>query len=373
MAELERQASLSESPGSKPAAATENTRRSITSSALTSLLPIATASGIVQPNYNTPKISFYSPSGRLIQSEGSSSPETSALQYRGSPTVKTSNYNRTNRLTAQNTLTATACLPPARPTLLPMTTPPISSAPLPVHLRHHHNYRHPERSQIESCESLLEQTPAVKGCGGIVRTSSFTLRSGTRHSPHKNNKPSPQHKRHRSTKSIVHELKGDVSFYKSRYIALAAQSCGPTPKSKKTCKKLHKRHTVTNEKTAKRNASKPQDLYKHAATSGQSSQTTQHVDNSILGPLAGHALRICFCQPYDGAGKPTHADASCTTQHSDTTQDTVRREADQHAVAARPISSSRHAPRKTTRRCNTSRSTRPDSGVSVRASSKAGG
>jgi hypothetical protein len=329
MAELERQASISESPEEPPV--TEATRRSITSSALTSLLPIATASGIVQPNFDTPKISFYSPSGRLIQPEGSSSPETGAAHC-SSPTVKVSIRNRPGRHSARQTLTAPACLPPARPNLLPMTTLPTSTAPLPLHLRHHHNYRHPERSQIESCESLLDNTVSVKGCDGVIRTSSFTLRSGTRRSPLKKKNPDAQQNGHQSTKSLLHDIRGEVSFYKSRYIALAAQSCGPTHKS--TCKKgatLHKR------RTREPRTSKP-----HSSTSDKNTRMQRTFEKSVLGPLVGHALRVCFCQPYDGAGTPG---PSCTTQHESGAAKKEASRVIENEVIARPVVGKENATR----------------------------
>jgi hypothetical protein len=357
MAELERQASISESPGSKLASAEEPTRRSFTSSALTSLLPIAAASGIVQLNYDTPKISFYSPSGRLIQSEGSSSPETHAVHC-GSPSVRRSNFNNPAKHAARRNLTATGYLPPVRPALLPMTTPPVPTAPLPAHLRYHHNYRHPERSHIESCESFIESSPLATECGGMVRTNSFLLRSGTRQSPPRKRSAGPKEQRHRSTRSLLHDLKGDVSFYKSRYIALAAQSCGSSQKSKEKGKTLRKRDTAADRRHPPHSTNKPR---QRAATRDE---PRQNAHESLLGPLAGHILRICFCQPFDGVGKP------CATHQVDHKQATRKKQVDRQAgneVAARPV-----VYKKTTsRRSKTSSSIRPkehmrsDSAMSV--------
>jgi hypothetical protein len=39
-------------------------------------------------------------------------------------------------------------------------------------------------------------------------------------------------------------------------------------------------------------------------------------DVGLLGPLAGQTLRICFCQPYDGAGNSTH-DVPCIKRHTE--------------------------------------------------------
>jgi hypothetical protein len=366
MAELERQASISESPGSKLASAEEPTRRSFTSSALTSLLPIAAASGIVQLNYDTPKISFYSPSGRLIQSEGSSSPETHAVHC-GSPSVRRSNFSNPAQHSARQNLTATGYLPPVRPALLPMTTPPVPTAPLPAHLRYHHNYRHPERSHIESCESFIESSPLATECGGVVRTNSFLLRSGTRQSPPRKKNASSKDKRHRSTKTLLHDLMGDVSFYKSRYIALAAQSCASFQKSKEKGKTLRKRDTAADKRCPSHSTNKPR---QHSRRTARRDEPRQSAGESLLGPLAGHILRICFCQPFDGVGKPSRADAPCATHHVDSKQATRKKQGDRQAEnegAARPVVYKRT----TSRRSKTSSSVRPkehmrgDSAMSV--------
>ncbi|KAH7093052.1 hypothetical protein FB567DRAFT_487154 [Paraphoma chrysanthemicola] len=318
---MPRQASLSASPESKQATDTEATRRSVTSSALTSLLPIAAATGIVQPNYNTPKISFYSPSGNLIQPEGSSSPETSTWEYGGPPTAPRLYSAQHGKGPEYRTLTATTCLPPARPTLVPMTTPPTSTAPLPPHLQHHHNYRRPEKSQISACESRIAPGPGVKGCGGVVRSHSISPRSHTRHFHHQKFKVNSEHKRRRSTRSALHDLKGDVSFYKSRYIALAARYGSTSPQKSKAHverRTLYKRHTtgVKERPTAhahtQRGPSEPR--ARHAAKLGTKTRTTHDKKTNACSKISlpGHALRICYCQPYDGAEKLTPRVASCT-------------------------------------------------------------
>jgi hypothetical protein len=301
------QASCSESPnGSKQATAPGSNHRLITSSALTSLLPVATASGIVHANYNTPKISFYSPSGNLIQPEGSSSPAFTTPAT-GSPATISSGYNSPDRSTF-NRPQPSACLPPSRPTLVPMTTPPVTTAPLPEHLRHHHNYRRPERSQIGSCESLIESTQPVRGCGGVVRTPDLGLHRGLRQPPsHKKNKADMQHKQRQSTRSKIRDFASDARFYKSRYIALAAQACesSQNKSNKKRSRTMLRKRQMASDKV-------------HACVypPPQGPRSTQKRDDkpekAILGPLTGHALRICFCQPYDDAGKSTRvADASC--------------------------------------------------------------
>jgi hypothetical protein len=346
MAELERQASCADPPKIKQTTSTEATRRSITSSALASLLPIAEASGIVQANCDPPKISFFSPSGNLIQPEGDSSPETSESSTSLS-TATTTYRNSSTRSSAHKTLSEAARLPLVRPALAPMTTLPTTTASLPVHLQHHHNYRQPQRSQIYSCESLVESTLAVKGCGGVMRTNSFTLRSGTRRSPHKRKKSSSRHEPHRSANSLVHDIRSDASFYKSRYIALAVQACALSPKSKTTRDKKNKVPSSTRytSKTPQRSA--------RAAGASE-----DKIGRAVLGPLAGHALRICFCQPYDGAGKSTRLDASCMRRQCSPVHGAYVTEKDQQAEVeegvARPVNPSCHI-KTASRRSQTSR------------------
>jgi hypothetical protein len=333
--------------------ATETTHHSDTSSALASLIPTAAAAGIIQANYNTPEISFYSPSANLIQLEGSSSPETSASTV-GSPIVTTSTYNNIEAPTAHHQRSATARLPPARPTLIPKTKYPTFTIPLPLHLRHHHNYRHPERSQIDPYKSLIEPSPAIKGCGGVIKTHNFNLRSGTQRSPHKKTKPCSRHNHVRLENPPAQDLRSDANFYKSQCITLTVQSCRATQKSKQktNSKTLHKRHVPTNKGHASvQQASEPQ----HRLALGRKTrQPKQRCEESVSDPLAGHALRVCFCQPDDGGGKPMHADASCKHQHQGTSHAIQRLEEE---VAARPVNPSRQKGQ-TTCRSGTSKAAR---------------
>jgi hypothetical protein len=309
MAELERQASISESPPeSKQAPETEHPPRSITSSALTSLLPIAAASGIVHPNYNTPKISFFSPSGNLIQPEGSSTPGTTSISdFSGTPTVTTSYYNK-NTPATYSAFPATTCLPPPRPSLRPMTTPPTSSAPLPAHLRHHHNYSRPEQSQIDSTidstSSIIVPAPEVKGCGGIMGTENLIPHNGMRHSHETKSRLS--YRRHRSARSFVDDLRYEARCHRARLITAIITSCTSTGKGRVLRKRQvagRRAAAATAYSTLPRNptgeAARKKRMHKRHAKNKR--------DVGLLGPLAAHMLRICFCQPYDGAGKPTHA------------------------------------------------------------------
>lgn len=322
MAERERQASFSESPETRTTIVPDLPRRSITSSAMPSLLTIAAASGIVQPNYTTPKISFYSPSGNLIQPEGNLTPETSSLDVTDSP-IENGLYYSNQSPSARKVFPTATCLPSARPALVPMTTPTYPSSPLPAHLKHHHNYRQPERSQIDSVKTFVVSTPKVQGCGGVVQSPSFVAREGPPYQLKKIGLNS-DHKQHQSSRAFVDDLKFEAKFHRARVINAVSTSC----LSFRAGRKPRKRFNTTD--------SKPNIPYTHVyhdssqtqAKSTSSSVRLNHIrihthptqqDDSVLGPITGHTLRICFCQPYDGAGKPTRAIAadasSCMTKH----------------------------------------------------------
>ena len=298
-AAFKRQSSCSESPESTQAPPIEPHCRSITSSALTSLLPIAAASGIVRPNHDTPKISFYSPSGNLIQPEADSTPMASASDFGELSTMVPSDRNENTPL-AQTAFSAAAYLPPARPSLLPMTTPPTSFAPLPAHLRYHHNYRHHEKSQIDSYDTVIEHGSAVRGCDGVVRTSTFPPRGEVERS---------HHKRHCSTRSVIDDMKSEVNYHKAHNITWASSAFCMSSRDRK---KLRKRHSTNDNGAAAKTYTKQR---RKRTTRGnlvgnviQANQTSQEKhDKELLGPLAGHVLRICFCQPYDGVGRQTLA------------------------------------------------------------------
>lgn len=283
MTELERQVSFSESPESMKAPPPGHAPFcSITSSALTSLLPIAAASSLVRLNYNTPKISFYSPSGNLIQ------PESNPSDHGNSPTVTSSYFNRQHVNAGSSTESM-----PSRPPLVPVTTPPTHKTPLLSHLRQYHNYGRHKLSQISSFEASVTPKGPVKGCDGMVRETSLTPRSGA-FFPHGKDKV------HRSVKLAVHDLKAEVKFHEARLITLAAaHSFAPSMPKGKTLQKrhIHKYNTYAREPRVH---------------DGNYQRSGYRQD--VLGPLAAHALRVCFCQPDDGAGVPTRATAAgvCT-------------------------------------------------------------
>ena len=327
MADLQRQASASESPESTQATDTHPPCRSITSSALTTLLPIAAASGIVRPNYDTPKISFFSPSGSLIQPEDSSTPgTTSASEFSGSPTT-TSYYSNTTTAATYGVFPPRTCLPPPRPSLRPMTTPPTSSTPLPAYLRHHHNYRRPEQPQMDSTvgstESFIVPAPAVKGCDGMMRCNSFALYSRARYSYEKT-RLRQHYRRGRSIVSFAEDLKHEAKIHKARMIAAIVASCTTTGKERA----LRKRVAADRRAAATAYVSMSREHTSGARSAETKGTRKRNVpgkrDIGHLGPLTGHALRVCFCQPFDGAGKPTHAVAAetlCMNSHTISTHD----------------------------------------------------
>ncbi|KAF2874567.1 hypothetical protein BDV95DRAFT_566447 [Massariosphaeria phaeospora] len=237
---------------------------SITSSALPILLPLAAASGIVQPNYATPRLSFFSPSGSLIQAEDSSSPSIDSSKTDCTiPTTKTLYPRNTEASPAQKTLLASAKLPPVRPALVPLTTPPTTIAPLPRHLKHHHNYQHPEETVIvpQSQSTIVEGT-AIRGCDGMVRNRSIQPRTRLRDSPLK-----PRQRRSEYDRSLTSPSNND----RSTIIAISSQ-----PRSRNTLQKLQPpRSSKQRPERRPRSSSAP----------------------SAIGPITGHALRVCFCQP----------------------------------------------------------------------------
>ncbi|USP81735.1 hypothetical protein yc1106_09009 [Curvularia clavata] len=309
IAEREEQGPVSGYSETKQEQETELPRRSITSAALTTLLPIAVASGIVRPNYETPKISFFSPSGNLIQPEECFTPSTTHTSDSGrAPSVK-SKYNKPTP--PHYRIFPVTCLPPPRPSLRPMITPPTTSVPLPPNLRHHHNYKRPEKAQInpetECVYSFITTGPAVKGCDGIVQTSTLPAYSQT-HRSYEKIKARPQYRRHGPAESFKEDIRLEVRARQARMITAITASCTTTGKGRL----LGKQNAAT------KHASMPHKRMCAGAvsTSGRKHLHTRYArrrhNTVLLGPVTGHVLRVCFCQPYDGAGKPTH-DVSAKT------------------------------------------------------------
>lgn len=235
---------------------------SITSSALPVLLPLAAASGIVLSNRATPKLSFFSPSGNLIHAEYSSSPASSSTLPHHSKSSPTIVYNN-------NIISNPLYEPPVRPALEPLTTPPTTTAHLPAHLRHHHNYQHPAHSHIvpqrpKRSLDISDGGTHVKGCGGVVRTKSLRPHSGVKR-PKGVKQPSP--------------TKGPTRWYSCSVSKFAVPSF-----VRRHSLQFHNGIAIGRVKELKTRegdgASKP-----HLRLSG------------TFGPLVGHILRVCFCQP----------------------------------------------------------------------------
>jgi hypothetical protein len=232
----------------------------------------------------------------------------------GSPTVTSSYYDNRSAPATYRAFPTTTCLPPPRPSLRPMTTPPTSSVPLPAHLRFHHNYRRPEQSQIDSTisstESFIVPAPSVQGCDGIARTEILAPYSRPRHSYEKT-KSRPHYKARRSARSFAEDVKYEARFHKARLITAITASCTSSGKGRV----LRKRKAANRRAAATAYVSMPRSWAGESTTESRkkrirSRQPMDTCDLGLFGPLAGHILRICFCEPYDGVGKTTHAAAT---------------------------------------------------------------
>lgn len=306
MAELERQASLPESPEVTTVSESHSPCRLITSSALTTLLPLAAASGIVQLSYTTPQIAFLSPSGNLIQLESSSSPRTGVSRNYASPTLLPAQLSVPAKVGLE-AVSERVCLQPVRPALMPISKgSPNSLILLPPYLRRHHSYRHTQKSQIDSTESFIVPASAVKGCDGIVKSPSFTPRSGLLHEPLQ----APtlfNRKRHRTAKSFARDLKFETRFFKARLTTTTSMPCKSSQGSKKhTTKSLAS--IYPRYKYGCFSLPRFSRAAMESAGGGSDSTDKESRRQSVKGqlaPLTGHALRICFCQPFDGVKFPT--------------------------------------------------------------------
>jgi hypothetical protein len=149
----------------------------------------------------------------------------------------------------------------------------------------------------------------VKGCDGIVRENSLSPRSGVFH-PHR------KVRKHRSPKLVIHDLKAEARFYKARLIGLAAaQSFVPSlPKGRTLQKRNVSEYNTYNRKP-----------HRHSSHTNRV-RKCGFVDEGFA-PFTAHALRVCFCQPFDGAGMPTCPTATGTFMAGET----VRSEGKYHA------------------------------------------
>jgi hypothetical protein len=263
--------------------------RSGTSPALMSLLPIAAAEGIVQQNFTTPQLAFYSPSGNLVQARDASPMPTSASSWRsnsylvGTPPTTTLYHNDATATSAMSMLSSAVASLPARPAPASLTTPLQSTAPLPEHLRHQLNFHKVDRLQTESMHDSEIMLPSrvvitsnfpVPGCDGVVREGNLVPPSGVLQSPQKHSKIGS------SISCLCIGDENRLAFHTSSLLGSKGLSRPRTGyisgrKLRKKGNKLKKR---------------------------QDPRSCTVLEQATIGPIAGHALRVCFCQPYDGVG-----------------------------------------------------------------------
>lgn len=235
---------------------------SITSPALSALLPIAAAEGIVHANGQTPRISFYSPSGNLIEEEytGSPLPGRQSNPKSCSPsTIHTSCSLIPGPSKAFDALAATFDNYPSRTAAVQVITPPQLTAPLPYHLRcHSQQVKQSQNDDVHNAQTAcIRVDPAVKGCGGMVLDTRVGTGSHTITSVDKTGSGCSAPSFWRSEASRSRSAKFPIWH---------ASQKGRTPK-------------------------------KHRPSQRSSDG---------LGLLAGHMMRALFCQPDDGVGEKSN-------------------------------------------------------------------
>ncbi|KAL6712196.1 hypothetical protein ACN47E_000073 [Coniothyrium glycines] len=307
MTELERQASLPDSPGSQTSPIADGLSRSITSSALTALLPIAVASGIVQPYYSIPQITFHSPSGNFIQLQESIAVGNDLHHSLNRSCINAhTGYLKTSQ-TDQIVQPDFEGLPAVRPALWPPIVPSMSSTPVPPNIRRRQDVQHTERLQMSSAEPLLVLAPQVKGCGGIIRSPSLNPSSG-RIRQNTKSISSPSRFRYKSVRSVAYNIRYKVAHYKGHIAHKVTASCTSSRK-RSTFGKQHAangaRPTTFNETMHGIST-----VDKRAPASQKKTRSNDMGDNSSRGTHVGDALRSCFCQPYDDTGRSSRAIAA---------------------------------------------------------------
>lgn len=198
----------------------------------------------------------------------------------------------------------------------PPTTGPPRTAFLPSHLQHHrHKNDAYAKALVESYESLVIVTPAVKGCGGLVKTRSLVPRSGPRLELDEGNDNSPhQIKLICSVKSSLHAIRNDAKYHRSRLTTFSTQKHHAAQSKKKGRASSKRRmrnvghakvspHPSTNADENPKRALRTLLLPGSAKPERPARISPKNERGATLGPITAHALRICFCQPYDGAGE----------------------------------------------------------------------
>ncbi|OAL53963.1 hypothetical protein IQ07DRAFT_596932 [Pyrenochaeta sp. DS3sAY3a] len=267
--------------------------RSMNSSALTALLPIAAASGIVRSNYSTPKISFYSPSGNLIQPEDCSPPRRSMSDFIENPTLVSSNCNEETQFATHNQERARPC----RTT----QTPPTTSAALPSQYRYQQQLH--KRHHNDLYGSTIVSASKVRGCGGLVRNENSPLQRPR--SMKGTDDIGSQHDNIYLIRGMTREVKRKILGCASFFSTSQQQ------------KQRHLSTSIHSRTSASASASDLTHFSNDHKESGAGEQTSQVGKHGHLGPLIGQTLRRCFCQPSDGAEGDMHTSRSKTTRQMD--------------------------------------------------------
>ncbi|KAF2744052.1 hypothetical protein M011DRAFT_528603 [Sporormia fimetaria CBS 119925] len=243
--------------------------RSVTSSALPVLLPLALATGIVQQDPAAPHLSVYSPTGRLIQAAPSPHPAPASSMRR-----------RVSR----------ASEPMARPAVLPLSTPPQSTVAVPKYVRltrasgHHHT-----RSRIVPRSSL-------SGSEGSSDRTAHMDKLSLRNTPLRDSVMSL------CSRNPLNDAQMSSAGPKFRWSAVA--SCTFLPTRLLCSPKInHLRSGDNKRKSHKPEApAQPADRKRSDLDTGtlDSAQAARKRSRTGFAPLAAHTLRICFCQPWDG-------------------------------------------------------------------------
>ncbi|KAH7135955.1 hypothetical protein B0J11DRAFT_519601 [Dendryphion nanum] len=248
-------------PGSSCQKTTSLQTRFVTSAALPVLLPVAVASGIVKPIYTPAHLSFQSPSGNLIHVGQIPVPADSTL--------------------AANTLVSKRC---ARRVLRTSSSPPVTCAPLPARLRsqlHHHRY-----VGLSNTAPMAATSSQVKGYPGVVRNASLqrhnmdALEQGRK-------------KGHNSTTLAAIKFIGNCIMGKR-----------PQPNTTRYDPATTKHPSFLDSQSQEQQ--KQTSLVTVKTVAIQSKERKENFNDiremSQCGPHAGRILRLCFCQPWDGAG-----------------------------------------------------------------------
>lgn len=238
--------------------------RLITSSALSALLPVAAAEGIVRPNFQAPRLSFYSPSGTLIEENANTQLPRFQSLGKSSSKRKASTLisGRSGTSRAYDVLAAAAHGHSATPALAAVATPPQLSAPLPYHLRKHHDYQQVEPlPSIDDCDAQSHLPTHIRGYPAI--NGRKTMMDDTR-------------MKCRSHTTVSAE---DTQF-----------GCAFSPVSGSEASRSRS-HQFPIWRPSQKGKTLQESQSDHRAGSGLS-----------LVAGYGYAMRVCFCQPYDGVG-----------------------------------------------------------------------